>query len=107
MRVEKHLPPAGGRFQFNRAAYDLLKSRLERSVSGAGVHSLASRLNQILNGCVNYCYWINEDIAERPDNYSLYNEYHPIRRRVISILDMYGEKDFWGRLIRYEEEETP
>jgi hypothetical protein len=100
---KKYLPPASGKFYFNRKSYDLLKSKLEKSVSGAGVHSLASHLNEILNGCKNYCYWINEDIINRPDNYSLYNKYDPIRTRIMLILEKYGEKYFWDQLILYEE----
>lgn len=107
MRDDKYLPPTGGQFRFNKNVYDLLKCRLEKSVTGAGVHNLAGRLSEILNGCVNYCYWINKDIAERPDDYSLYNEYAPIKQRIVRILDDYREKDFWGQLIQYDEKVTP
>jgi hypothetical protein len=103
LRTKKTLPPSQGRFRFNGDVYNLLKQKLEKNVSGAQVHSLASHLNQIRNNCINFCYWMNKDIISHPDNYVFFNKYNPIRVGTLFILDDYGEKDLWNQLVYYDE----
>lgn len=44
---------------FSKVCYYMVKAQAEAKATGANIHRVSNCLSTMLNGVVNYCYWVN------------------------------------------------